>query len=126
VQHAGACTGGSNRGRAEAHAPLFGSSRARAPHRGAADGSMPPRVREAVRQLARQRERRAAAGLGGASRPLAVVVSGAGPVGLRCAVECALCGMTVSPPWEGALSLSEDAAPRPRAPPRGGSRGSDQ
>ena len=73
-----------------------------------ADESMPPRVREMMRVLNRQRERRTpaapreatAAGSArtsaSATAPLSVLISGAGPVGLRCAVESALGGLSVT------------------------------
>jgi|TARA_B100000524_G_scaffold123403_1_gene60679 hypothetical protein len=53
------------------------------------------RVREALKTLGKQWERRRASEHTHA-RPLSVLVSGAGPVGLRCALECALLGMCVS------------------------------
>ena len=56
--------------------------------------TMPARVRETMRVLTKQRDRRSQGD--GKRPPLLVVVSGAGPNGLRCAVECALHGMTVT------------------------------
>ena len=47
---------------------------------------MPARVKETMRALVRQRERRKAAPPAAGKPPLAVVISGAGPVGLRCAI----------------------------------------
>ena len=63
----------------------------------AAEPSMTVRVREMFKVLFRQRERRKVSdGAERSAKPLSIVVSGAGPVGLRCAVECALYGMDVT------------------------------
>jgi len=74
----------------------------------AGERTMTVRVHQMIKVLSQQRQRRAVAapllaGAGGAAvtasaggAPMNVVVSGAGPVGLRCAVECAMHGMDVT------------------------------
>lgn len=61
-----------------------------------AEVSAPARVKETLRGLGRQRERRNAQPPKAGKPPLTVVISGAGPVGLRCAVESALYGLSVT------------------------------
>ena len=67
--------------------------------------TMPARVKETMRVLGRQKQRRASLtasqpaavnSKGDPVPPLVVVVSGAGPVGLRCALECQLFGLAVT------------------------------
>ena len=67
--------------------------------------SMPARVKETIKVLCRQKQRRASItasrppavnSKGEPVPPLMVVVSGAGPVGLRCALECQLLGLAVT------------------------------
>ena len=63
----------------------------------AAEPTMTVRVREMCKVLSKQiRRRREGAASTGEAAPLSVVISGAGPVGLRCAVECALFNMDVT------------------------------